>query len=34
MGVLALIVGLNLLNGLSRFQARSVASILRVGADS
>lgn len=34
MGVLALIVGLNLLNGLARFQARSVASILRVGADS
>lgn len=30
-GVVALIVGLNLLNGLARLQARSVATILRVG---
>ena len=30
-GAIALIVGLNLLNGLARFQARSVATILRVG---
>lgn len=31
-GAVALIVGCNLLNGLARFQARSVATILRVGA--
>lgn len=31
-GVIALVVGLNLLNGLARFQARSVAAILRIGA--
>ncbi|GGJ02989.1 hypothetical protein GCM10008995_10970 [Halobellus salinus] len=30
-GVVVLVVGLNLLNGLARFHARSVAGILRVG---
>jgi len=30
-GVVTLVVGLNLLNGLARFQAQSVATILRVG---